>query len=305
MIQEKCEKLNKDIHKRIFFNNFLNTIKGNHERSFTSLDLIEDCQDAIDEFESIPEENFPRRTTIYIYGVLQALYCQQDGLLHLYNSISERKEKTVHSLFEKYNFSNKIREVRNEIAGHPTDRKRGKEFYFIAKGQNSKYKFEYAGYAPDFRHIKVDLKEFIDSQKAFSERVLLEVESMILNKVKSHKTLYKDINLVSKLNIEKSIQSFNNIISEDESFEIFNLMRVKENIINIKVDLEKRYNNQITDIVAECLQTIISLVSELEDMKRKNKMVVENYAKYFRENFKNIIEELEAYLSEIDEEYND
>lgn len=144
-------------------NEYLKCTPGNHERVFTSLDVIEDCQDAIEEYANISIKNFPKRSTLYIYGVLQAMYCQQDGLFQLYKTIIDDKIENVYKFFEKYKFSKTIREVRG-IAGHPTNRK-GKEFYFIAKGQNTKYRFSYGGYTPDFKKVDVDLCIFIEQQK--------------------------------------------------------------------------------------------------------------------------------------------
>ncbi|PKD15906.1 hypothetical protein APR41_11560 [Salegentibacter salinarum] len=64
-IQRKCIELNRKIHIKIFKNSFLN--QGNdYERTFTFLDVIEDCQEAIDECISIPDENITQRTSLYI-----------------------------------------------------------------------------------------------------------------------------------------------------------------------------------------------------------------------------------------------
>ncbi|MGB3464609.1 MAG: hypothetical protein WBA74_05050, partial [Cyclobacteriaceae bacterium] len=88
MITEICNKLNRDIHDSLFDNFHLASDELRYNRSFTSIDLIEDCQNAIEEFESTKVSGIEGRSTLFIYGVLQALFCQQDGLYHLYKSIS-------------------------------------------------------------------------------------------------------------------------------------------------------------------------------------------------------------------------
>lgn len=58
-IQEKYDKLNEDIHKQgnLFLKIYLSNNPGDYDRAFTSIDLIEDCQNAIEEFVGIPESN--------------------------------------------------------------------------------------------------------------------------------------------------------------------------------------------------------------------------------------------------------
>jgi hypothetical protein len=118
--------------------------------------------------------------------VLQAMYCQQDGAQHLYQSIFEEnksnKEKTnIYKLFVSKNTDNKIRIIRDDIAGHPADRNRGKEFYFIAKGSNTKHKFTYAGYTPEYKRIDVNIKKLIEEQEHFIISVLSDIEKGISN----------------------------------------------------------------------------------------------------------------------------
>jgi hypothetical protein len=160
-IQEWCGDLNEKIHEDIYLDNFLLPDESRHSKAFTSLDVIEDSQSAIDEFINLPETLFLGRSTLYIYGVLQALYCQQDGLQHFYESVKNKTFNGFHGLIKHlgaWNEINNIRSVRNEIAGHPSNLRNGKEFYFIAKGPNSKFSFEYGGYTPKFKSARVDLK---------------------------------------------------------------------------------------------------------------------------------------------------
>jgi hypothetical protein len=89
-IQEWCGDLNEKIHEDIYLDNFLLPDESRHSKAFASLDVIEDSQSAIDEFINLPETLFLGRSTLYIYRVLQALYCQQDGLQHFYESVENK-----------------------------------------------------------------------------------------------------------------------------------------------------------------------------------------------------------------------
>ena len=71
-IKELSGKIIKDIHNRRFQPNHFKEDFGDYEKCFTSLDLIKDCQDAIDEFIAIPETKIPNRSVLNIYFTLYA-----------------------------------------------------------------------------------------------------------------------------------------------------------------------------------------------------------------------------------------
>jgi hypothetical protein len=194
-IQECCFLLNNAIYTPSYIVENLFPNVGEHEQYFTSLDLIDDCQEAIEEFKAIPSQKFKNRSTLYIYGVLQSMYCQQDGLYHIYKIIVNPKIGNIYNLFSIYSFNKNIREVRDDIAGHPSNRKGGKEFYFIAKGPNSKHHFTYGGYTPLFRKVDVNLKQFIEEQNKFTNAVLKDIQKNLFMKIKNLKNIQqKDSN---------------------------------------------------------------------------------------------------------------
>ena len=207
MIVELCKKLNKDIHDDLYHNFYNIPNEARYNQTFTSIDLIEDCQVAIEEFNSIEIKGIEGRSTLFIYGVLQALFCQQDGLHHLFKCVVDPNIK-LNKLFDLFNFNKAIREVRNDIAGHPTNRN-SSEYYFIAKGATSKYNFTYAGYTTQFRKVVVDLKSFLTQQEDFASKVLLEVEKTIAMKIEKVK---EDYNLVSLVDIYEEMSSSTQLI---------------------------------------------------------------------------------------------
>ena len=79
-----------------------------------SLDTIIDTQDAISEYK---KKEYGQCHYLPIYGLLQALFLQMNSL----NSMSKALfEKWIH--YEKYPGLKKLRVIRNNISGHPTDR---------------------------------------------------------------------------------------------------------------------------------------------------------------------------------------
>lgn len=301
-IQGKCNKLNRDIHNRLFLNNYLSTTIGDYERVFTSIDLIEDCQDAIEEFENIPETTIQSWTTLYIYGVLQSMYCQQDGLFHLYRTITNRNIKNVYDLFKLYQFNIQIREARDDIAGHPADRK-GKEFYFIAKGTNSKYLFSYAGYTPHFRNVAVDLKEFIKEQKVFASTVLDEVEKTIAQQIQIHKSKFNSMKLSDIVdNLSYPIQLIYRGIFDNHPLADSGLQEIKGKLDKLKIELNQRYNNKIPDSIINIFRLQDYILNKIGNWVSTKTLEKNLDAEIFMDSFDHQLNELVDILREIDED---
>jgi hypothetical protein len=301
-IQQQCLKLKNSIAEEIFLNNFLLNIKNNYERVLTSLDVIEDSQNAIEEF--IKVESVQHRSTLYIYGVLQAMYCQQDGLFQLYKTIVNKQIKNVYELFSLNDFSEKIREVRDDIAGHPTDRKNGKEFYFITKGKNTKFKFAYAGYTPDFRKVNVDLEDFISQQNIFCLKILFQIEEAIKYKILELKRKYKDMKLVTLLeNVDRNIEFVDRGIGDNHVMANLGHSEMQKMINNIKLELCKRYQNKIPEHIKPILRLQQHSTNKIGEFIQ-NKTLYKNIdAEIFLDSFNNQLEKLRTFLLEIDTEF--
>tara|TARA_R110002050_G_scaffold300768_1_gene472374 strand:- start:5262 stop:6185 length:924 start_codon:yes stop_codon:yes gene_type:complete len=303
-IQEKCNSLNREIHNRLFLNNYLSITPGAYERAFTSIDLIEDCQDAIEEFESIPVNNCQSRSTLYIYGVLQSMYCQQDGLYNLYRTIKKEKIKNIYELFSKYNLNKEIREVRDDIAGHPTDRKNGREFYFIGKGTNSKYKFSYAGYTPHFRKVDVDLKKFIGAQNHFANLILDEISESISHLIQTHKNNFKSMKLSTIIdNLNYPTQLIYRGISNNHPLADSGLKEIKRKLDNLKAELAKRYGTDIPASINDIFRILYYIIGRIQNWLANQEIYNNLDAEVFMDSMGNQLSELAEILKEIDIEF--
>ncbi len=306
-VQEIIRKIDKDIHNRMFKSNHFEAVFGDYEKCFTSLDLIEDCQDAIDEFITIPESQIPNRSVLNIYGVLQATFCQQDGLFGLYRNISRETFKDVGEFFSHFDFDKKNRDIRNDIVGHPTTRKGNSEFYFIDKGPNSKYNFSYAGYSPKFVAKKVDLKRIIEEQNKLATVVLNKIVEMINEKVNERKEEYKNKSLnsmVSNLNysvqlIKRGYSDENRAFQAEGSLKFVNL-KIKE----VEDELKKRYKSSIPESAEYILNNIYYILEKIQKWYKNDELLNNRDAQIFMIAFGKELEELEVILKEIDEEFN-
>ncbi|NLN24241.1 MAG: hypothetical protein GX163_00980 [Bacteroidetes bacterium] len=303
-IQQKCNELNRSIHDRLFLNNYLSTTIGDYERVFTSIDLIEDCENAIEEFENIAEANLQNRSTLYIYGVLQSMYCQQDGLFHLYRTITKKTLKNVYGLFELYNFNKSIREVRDDIAGHPADRKNGKEFYFIGKGPNTKYSFSYAGYTPHFRKVDVDLRLFIEEQRKFTTTVLNDVGKAISEQIQTHKDKFKSMKLTDIVdNFNYPTQLIYRGIFNNHPLAEIGLKEIREKLDTLKSELGKRYNNKIPDSISDIFRLQNHILLRIDCWIANKELERNTDAEIFMDSFDHQMDELLEILNEIDDEF--
>jgi hypothetical protein len=303
-IQQKCDELNRRIHDKLFLSNYLSASIGDYKRVITSIDLIEDSENAIEEFENIAETNFQNRSTLYIYGVLQSMYCQQDGLFHLFKTTTKKLLRNVYELFELYNFNKSIREVRDDIAGHPADRKNGKEFYFIVKLPNTKYRFSYVGYTPRFRKVEVDLRQFIEEQREFTTTVLNDIEKTISEQIQMHKDKFKIIkltDLVNNLNYPTQL-IYRGIFNNHASAEI-GLAEIREKLEALKIELGKRYNKQIPDGILDIYRIQDHILLKVGNWITNKELEGNTDAEVFMDSFNHQIDELIKILKEIECEY--
>lgn len=305
-VLKKCKMVYNILHNPFFENKFFPEKKDLFTKIFTSLDVIEDTQNAIIEFKNIPENSITNRTTLYIYGVLQSMYCQQDGAMHLYKSIVEPDAKTksdyIYELFEKYNIDKKIRIIRDDIAGHPADRNRGKEFYFIAKGSNTKFEFTYCGYTPDFKTVDVNLSELLEIQENFTCNILNNIANVIKNKIIEHKKNYMQEKL---FDYNDAFDAYQRLIIKgiyDRHFGIDTIPFLNK-LKKLEDNLKERYFDNIPDVLKIILPKMEYILKKLSDWENSNKIENNLEVHIFMDSFDCYLKELKSILIEIDNEF--
>jgi hypothetical protein len=157
------------------------------KQSCSALDAIGDTCLALDDFVSCDASFSTGITYILAYGVLQAVFLQQDALKHLAVSLSLPIE-TPEALRE-------IRELRNEAVGHPTGKKLDKDggiisFHHIARVTLSKEGFQLLTTYSNIDVIDskdVDLHRIVRTQMSYTSQFLSE----ILEKLKQEQSIGK------------------------------------------------------------------------------------------------------------------
>lgn len=142
--------------------------KDNWNMLCVSLDTLRDTEDLIQYFR---ESEFPedmRGKFLTIYGLLQVLFVQQDALVNA-NASLELPKITIRTDFPDLQ---SIRDIRNDVTGHPTQRdshgENGKEHTYIqlAREGLSKSSFKYVTWNNEIRGkiIEVDIMKDLDNQ---------------------------------------------------------------------------------------------------------------------------------------------
>lgn len=128
---------------------------------FTALAALMDACNAIDQYTKLEKES-----TLTLYGLLQAIYMQQDSckdlnrIFNIQNSIDITIEE--------------IRKIRNELVGHPIS-SHYQSHNFLGYYPWDKWHFTYASYAPEFTLKEVNIKELLREHYRYVETKLNKI----------------------------------------------------------------------------------------------------------------------------------
>ena len=116
--------------------------RDNWDRICSSSDVINDTIRAIKSYvkSDYPNENVGLQYLL-IYGLLQALYLQQDAVKNMFKTLRKCYPRSQKFLYRRSSDLEKIRQLRNETTGHPTGTFNG-IFTYINRRSLSKWHFE-------------------------------------------------------------------------------------------------------------------------------------------------------------------
>lgn len=150
-----------------------------------SLHIINDLQRPKREYYSIKSINH-----LEIIGIMQTIYIEQDSIQTLNNSLLEI---TNHKFsLTKYD---KVRNIRNKIFGHPSDKSNGKiktrHFFDIEDKNTQLIKHLYWGTEAEIEGENIILTELIKENSNNTLLYLNEIEENLKNKFKKMMNNYK------------------------------------------------------------------------------------------------------------------
>ena len=153
-----------------------------------AMDVIRDSQRAIDKYQEIDQIDYIHGDALYIYGLLNAFYLQQDAATTIFKIIVKKKELNY---FDDYPEINKIRRIRDDVC-HATDRNiiKGKIIaqIFISPSTVTKNGFCYLKYTTSDGNrkvvtIHVDIDDCIAKQANDIKDILCTICKKILSSI--------------------------------------------------------------------------------------------------------------------------
>lgn len=279
--------------------------KSKWYKLWASVDLINDTQHAIDFYINIPEKKFLEGGYLYVYGILQALYVQQDAAINLNQALFDESIDFKKNYPELYI----IREQRNDSIGHPSGRgKNNSDSFHIINGTSIvKSGFELMSHYPNknkaFQISRIDINKCIDLQNKLLNNILEQVMNKLKMDFELHKKRFKGTPLINVVNnsISYSISKLYEFESPLVSIEY---RLISETYEKIKDGIQKRYTNLNAlpgvQLTCERIDYILNrLKRDLVDSPINDHLEIEVFVDALKYHFNDLIEMVE----EIDKEF--
>lgn len=275
----------------------------------SALDAIGDTQEAIIAFETREFSDNKAAHYLAVYGLLQAMFVQQDAVFHLCESLG------IEERLQEYPELKEIREVRNICIGHPTKRDRPKpvSYHHISRRTLDESGFTLLSFSEDgqshFRHIET--AKLMTEQRRFISEILSKVVHRLEREERMHKEKFRMERLTGIFpnslgyHIEKV---FEGIFREDlAELAIVNLEMVTETLQDFRKAVGRRdmdfYESlqdeyvlieHATDHLAGYFQALMN-----NDKPETDRLTIQVFAFFLRKK----VEELKECAQSIDKEY--
>lgn len=155
----------------------------------SSLDVLGDTEQALDEYLTMDEPQTHGAKYLVLYGVLQALFIQQDAVGHLSEALG--LPYAVDPQIKQ------IREIRNDSSGHPTKRGNDKAFNRISRISMRGRSYTLATSYPDAdtKFSTVEVPKLIESQRAILHKTLSDVLEKLKEEEMEHREAFRGTKL--------------------------------------------------------------------------------------------------------------
>lgn len=275
---------------------------GDWNKLWCAIDNAEDTQVAIDEYTELI--NFSR---ISVYGLLQSLVVQQDAFLGLEEVLRLKKPDLKSSYPGLY----KIRQVRVETVGHPTNtRNENGLSYTSISPTNRRDVLEYGVWSLNgFQHKEINLDDLIATQSELLKIEVKRIMEKISEEEKKHKKQFQDQNLNEILketsyNIQK-LWPF----ERDRIYSEIMFKSLSDAFAKFKAEVSKRYGfvdfDESINIpgVVLTVEKIDKLLPRVEKMLPMGEDVDSLNLEVYVESLNNSFEELTTMAKEMDNEF--
>ncbi|MGH4122449.1 MAG: hypothetical protein ACREV6_05920 [Clostridium sp.] len=283
---------------------------GDWSKLCTCIDTIEDTESAIEYYLRLKDFDAHTGGYLFIYGLLQALFLQQDAIGNLHDGIFE-SSKYLKDILERFQELRNIREIRNDSIGHPTNRG-GKSYHSIVQHSINKNGFElYSDFDDEVDKFKnINLIEIIKVQRD----VIAYSLKGILRKLEEEETLHKKIYSDNKLqnffiHRHYCIEKLSNCLysdetsSEKEDFAFRQLDIFEESYLEFIDEIKERYGF-ILDSIKHYQPKIEYVFSKIKKFKANEGLNQNIEATVLVDILNYYLRELELAAKDVDKEYS-
>ncbi|MGL5683220.1 MAG: hypothetical protein ACRDDZ_09270 [Marinifilaceae bacterium] len=266
------------------------------------MDVIEDTQLAINAFFLQNSFSPDNGAYLYLYGFLQALFMQQDGMSNLHKALFDQTIKWKDDYPDIY----ELRELRNDSIGHPTSR-RDKSFHFISRNSITKDSFQIWSYGDEFAHKhriqRINFMKIKETQEQVVSIVLKNINNKLQVEFINHKKKFQGNTLISLIpnSLNYSISKIFNGISSDDNLVQINFDEIQRIHHRIKDGVTQRYGSiEAVSGVKILIDKIDYILAKLSEWIINNTLYKNKDAEVFLDAMTNYFMELKELLVEID-----
>lgn len=264
-----------------------------------SIDVLEDSSWAV---EYYVENDYPsdmKGKYLYTYGLLQALFVQQDAAENIYKVFFDEKIKWK----EEYSKAYVVREMRNDVTGHPLNRD-NHFFIYLVQMYMKKESISYLKEDVNLNRrnsVKVNLMESIEDSAKCINHVLERVLEKLDSEHKAYIMTHKDVKMVD---IFRSLSyAREKIICRDSVMEPALYKITKDMVKNCKDEVVKRYGSvDAIDAYNSIFKEVDILYDLIDNEVPNSNMLKKDEVSYrLKENLISKLEELAGLCKETDE----
>jgi len=287
--------------------NLLKNLKFWHQLC-SSLDVICDSDLAIDAYINSDFDKDDGEKYLRLYGVLQALFLQQDAVSNLCESLALQNDLTSHPNLKE------IRDIRNDSIGHPTKRGNYKSYHFLSRVTKSRFQL-ISDYENDRTTIRdISVIDLINEQRKYLPEILKKVINGLKAEEKAHKEKFKMEKLeavfpgILSYSLEKIFENIGKL--DRAQLGLMHVKLVKDDMDKLKESLQKRGIEIDTyDSIKIIYKLLEYPITELEryfdrltakEESRINDKTAEIFTYFIRDQ----LSQLTEIVKEIDEEYS-
>lgn len=174
------------------------SVRFNWHQLWTAMDIIDDVDLALSAYLRADFPVDDGEKYLRIYGVLQALFVQQDALRHLIGVIRPSTPLSLPDALKE------VREIRNACIGHPTKLERNGQVsvHGMSRITISRDGFQMLSFIENtdvsFQYIPV--RELIEKQRSEAVQILSEVARQLKENDEIHKKQFRDTKLGQSFN---------------------------------------------------------------------------------------------------------